>query len=161
MLYKMFWGFTWRWFFVRNQRVGTTCMSHLQGLEVNDTLKMGQTRSPEMLTLKIGQTSSPETLTLKMGQTSSPETFSLKMGQTTSPETLVSRQKTTHLKHNAVQASCQPNNKPAEGKVIVQLSPSRPAEMLSQASSHRWHLQVASSIIRNVQRGIRTVRWSP
>ena len=148
MLYKMFWGFTWRWFFVRNQRVETTCMSHLQGLEVNDTLKMGQTRSPE-------------TLTLKMGQTSSPETFSLKMGQTSSPETLVSRQKTTHLKHNAVQASCQPNNKPAEGKVIVQLSPSRPAEMLSQASSHRWHLQVASSIIRNVQRRIRTVRWSP
>jgi hypothetical protein len=64
MLYKIFWVFTRRRFLVRNERFGTTCLSHLQGLVHLETLKMGQTSSPETLveTLKMGQTSSPETL---------------------------------------------------------------------------------------------------
>jgi hypothetical protein len=49
MLYKVFWVFTQHHFLVRNQRFGTTCLSHLQGLEVNETLKMGQTSTPETL----------------------------------------------------------------------------------------------------------------
>jgi hypothetical protein len=49
MLYTVFWVFTQRRFLVRNQRFGTTCLSHLQGLEVNETLKIGQTSSTETL----------------------------------------------------------------------------------------------------------------
>jgi hypothetical protein len=35
MLYKVFWVFTRRRFLVRNKRFGTTFLSHLQGLKVN------------------------------------------------------------------------------------------------------------------------------
>jgi hypothetical protein len=63
-------------FLVRNQIFGTTCLSHLQGFEVNkesfldhlETLKMGQTSCPKrwflvsLETLKMGQTRCPETL---------------------------------------------------------------------------------------------------
>jgi hypothetical protein len=48
MLSKMFWVFT-RHFLVRNQRFGTNCLYHILGLEMNKTLKMGQTSSPETL----------------------------------------------------------------------------------------------------------------
>ena len=37
LLYKSFWVFTRRHFLVRN-RFGTTCVSHLQGLEVNQEM---------------------------------------------------------------------------------------------------------------------------
>jgi hypothetical protein len=47
MLYKKFYAFTRRHFLVRNQRFGTTCVFHLQGLEVS--VKMGHTSSPETL----------------------------------------------------------------------------------------------------------------
>jgi hypothetical protein len=47
MFYKVFWVFfSRRRFLVSEQRFGTICLSHLQGLE---TLKMGQTNSPETL----------------------------------------------------------------------------------------------------------------
>jgi DNA mismatch repair ATPase MutL len=36
LLYKIVWVFTQRRFLVRNQRFGTTCLSHLQGHEVNE-----------------------------------------------------------------------------------------------------------------------------
>jgi hypothetical protein len=54
-LCKIFWVFTRRRFvLVRNQRFGTTSLSHLQGLQ-NPLLI-------HLETLKIGQISSPETL---------------------------------------------------------------------------------------------------
>ena len=55
ILCKIFWVFTRRRFvLVRNQRFGTTSLSHLQGLQ-NPLLI-------HLETLKIGQISSPETL---------------------------------------------------------------------------------------------------
>jgi hypothetical protein len=41
MLYKIFWVFTRRRFLVRNQRFGTTCLSHPQGLELNEERMSG------------------------------------------------------------------------------------------------------------------------
>jgi hypothetical protein len=35
-MYKIFWVLSWRRFLVRNQRFGTACLSHLQGLEMNE-----------------------------------------------------------------------------------------------------------------------------
>jgi hypothetical protein len=51
-MYKVLWGFTQRRFLVRNQRFGTTCLSHIQGrsfLVQLETLKMDQTSNPETL----------------------------------------------------------------------------------------------------------------
>jgi hypothetical protein len=36
LLCKIFWVFTRHCFLVRNQRFGTTCLSHLQGVKVNE-----------------------------------------------------------------------------------------------------------------------------
>jgi hypothetical protein len=44
VLYKVFWVFIRCGFLLRNQHFGTICLSHLQG---HETLKMGQTSSPE------------------------------------------------------------------------------------------------------------------
>jgi hypothetical protein len=44
LLYTSFWVFARRQFLVRNQRFGTTFVSHIQSLEI---LKIGHTNSPD------------------------------------------------------------------------------------------------------------------